>query len=175
MDAVQLASRREVAIRPIRPDDGARLQTAYERLSPESKYRRFLAPKPYLTDADAEYLVRVDGSDHVAFVATGPEDPDSILGVARFVRLPEDPRTAEFAVVVGDDFQREGLATLLLERLAQAAADRGIERFKATMLADNEAAHRLVSSLAGRVASHRRHGPIDEVEIELAREGVALR
>ncbi len=168
MDVVRLPSGRQVTIRPIRPDDGARLQAAHERLSPESKYRRFLTPKPHLTDADARYLVQVDGSDHVAFVATPPDDPDWILGVARFIRLPENPRVAEFAIVVGDDFQQEGLATMLLERLKQAAMERGIDRFMATMLANNEAAHRLVHGLAGRVASRRQLGAVNEVEVELA-------
>ena len=168
MDAVRLSSGRDVTIRPIRPDDGPSLRAAYEALSPTSKYRRFLAPKPHLTEADTRYLVHVDGRDHVALVATPVEHPRSILGVARFVRLREDPAMAEFAVVVGEEVRREGLATALLARLAQAAAERGITRLKATMLAENEPAQRLVRTRMGRVAALRRSGPVDEVEIELA-------
>ena len=168
MDVVRLRSGREVSIRPIRPDDGARLKAAYDRLSPRSKYQRFLVAKPYLTDADTRYLVQIDGFDHVAVIATPANDPDFILGVARFVRLPEDPLAAEFAVVVGDPFQQEGLATELLERLAQAAAERGIARFRATMLADNAAAHRLVRGLSGGRTRERHSGPVDEIEVDLA-------
>src|SRR5438067_968824 len=113
-------------IRPIAADDGPRLRAAYDRLSPESKYRRFLAPKPHLTNSEARYLVQIDGRDHVALVATAAADPERILGVARFVRLPEDPTRAEVAVVVGDRFQQEGLGTALLARLTEAAAARGI-------------------------------------------------
>jgi RimJ/RimL family protein N-acetyltransferase len=168
MDVVKLRSGREVTIRSIRPDDGARLQAAYNRLSPQSKYQRFLSPKPHLTNADVRFLVQIDGVDHVAMVATAVEDPELILGVARFVRLPEDPGTAEFAVVVGDPYQHEGLATELLGQLARAAADRGIARFRATMLAGNLGAHRLVQGLSGLGAREHHYGPVDEIEFDLA-------
>jgi RimJ/RimL family protein N-acetyltransferase len=168
MDVVRLHSGREVTIRAIRPDDGPSLRAAYDRLSPESKYRRFLTPKPHLTKADARYLVQVDGSDHVALVATPAEDPDWILAVGRFVRLRDDPKAAEFAVVVGDPFQRDGLATELVGRLAQAATERGIARLRATMLADNVAARVLVRGVSRWPAGERHVGPVDEVEVELA-------
>jgi RimJ/RimL family protein N-acetyltransferase len=168
MPKIALRSGRQVEIRPIRPDDAERLNAAYDALSEQSKYRRFLAAKPRLSESDTRYLVQVDGCNHVALVATAVEDPNRIIGVARFVRLPEDPRTAEFAVVVGDPYQREGLGTALLERLADEAIGRGIRQFIATTLADNVAVHRLVARLAGRLARARHLGPVDELEIELA-------
>jgi RimJ/RimL family protein N-acetyltransferase len=152
----------------MRADDGPRLSAAYDRLSPESKYRRFLAPKPHLTSAETRYLVQIDGQDHVALLATAADDPDFILGVARFVRSPEDRRLAELAIVVGDPYQQDGLATVLLEQLTRAAAERGIARFRATMLASNEPARRLVERISGRPLRSVHDGPIDELEIELA-------
>jgi RimJ/RimL family protein N-acetyltransferase len=168
MEVVSLPSGRQVAIRPIRADDAPRLRAAYDRLSPESKYRRFLAPKPHLTSSDTQYLVDVDGHDHVALVAVSLEDPQPILGVARFVRSPDDPALAELAIVVGDPFQQEGLATALLTRLAQAAAARGVKRWRATMLTSNEPARRLVQGSAGRLMRAARNGPVEELEFELA-------
>jgi RimJ/RimL family protein N-acetyltransferase len=168
MDVIRLRSGREVTIRPLRPDDGAPLQAAYDRLSPQSKYQRFLAPKPYLTEADVRFLVQIDGIDHVAIVATAVDNPDFIVGVARFVRLPEDPRTAEFAVVIGDLFQKDGLATELMKRLAKSAPERGITRFRATMLASNIGAHSLVRGLSATGARTRHNGPVDEIEFDLA-------
>jgi RimJ/RimL family protein N-acetyltransferase len=165
---IRLPTGREAVIRPIEPGDGPALQAAYDRLSPLSKYRRFLAPKPHLTSADTRYLVQVDGQDHVALVATRVDDPGWILGVGRFVRLPEDPKTAEFAVVVGDPFQREGIATALLRELSEAASALGITRFRATVLAENVPANRLVQGLPGRVAAERHAGPVHEIEVELA-------
>jgi RimJ/RimL family protein N-acetyltransferase len=168
MEIVELRSGRRVQIRPIRADDGPRLNAAYERLSPESKYRRFLGVKPRLTSSDTRYLVQVDGRDHVALVATPLEDPESIIAVARFIRSEHDSRAAEWAIVVGDPYQQEGLATALLERLARAAAERRITRFRATILAENVPAHRLVRSLAPGVTRERHLGSVDEIEVELA-------
>ncbi len=177
MDTVRLDSGREVVIRPIRPEDAAELRAAYARLSPQSKYRRFMSGKPHLSAAETRYLTEIDGSDHCALVAVASQGPPAILAVGRYVRLHDDPEVAEFAIVVGDPFQREGLATVLLEQLAAAARAQGIERFTATMLAENVAAHRLVDRLAAggfaphgdaaRVPTARHLGPIDEIDIEL--------
>jgi RimJ/RimL family protein N-acetyltransferase len=168
MDVISLRSGRTVAIRQIRSDDLTRLRAAHDRLSPESKYSRFLAAKPHLSLADARYLVEIDGWNHHALVATSVEGPEEILAVARFIRSPEDPRVAEFAIVVGDAFQREGLASALLDRLADAALAQGIQRFTATTLASNQAVHRLIRRLAGRLPRARRLGHLDEFEFELA-------
>jgi RimJ/RimL family protein N-acetyltransferase len=168
MEAVTLNSGRQVQIRPIRQDDGLRLKAAYAALSPRSKYQRFLAPKPYLTETDTNYLVNVDGVNHVALVATTSEPQEAIVGVARLVRLREDPDSAEFAITIGDTYQGDGLGTAMLEQLADEAVERGITHFHATMLAENVAIHKLVQRLAGRQAHERHLGIVDEVEVELA-------
>src|SRR5437764_9868751 len=113
MDAFRLHDGTIALIRPIQADDGPRLSAAYDRLSPEARYRRFLAPKPHLRPSEVRYLVEIDGDQHFALVATLEDDPERIIAVARFVRLREDPNAAEFAVVVGDAWQGQGLATEL--------------------------------------------------------------
>jgi protein lysine acetyltransferase len=168
VELIRLKSGREVLVRPIRPDDGPRLKTAYDRLSPESRYRRFLVAKPHLSSSEVRYLVDIDGQRHVALAATSPDESGDILAVGRFVSLPEDPGAAEFAIVVADHLQGQGLATELLERLADVALRRGIRRFKATLFADNEPVHRLVRRLARRQPVTHQRGAIDEIEIELA-------
>jgi RimJ/RimL family protein N-acetyltransferase len=164
VETVTLKSGREVQIRPIRPDDGPILRTGYRALSAQS----FLALKPRLTDSEVRYLVEVDGTNHYALVATTPSSPEWIVAVARFVRAADDPEAADFAVVVGDPYQGEGLGTELLERLADAAVARGIRRFRASALAENVAAHKLVRRLAGRLAREHHFGPVDEFEVDLA-------
>src|SRR6266700_2870429 len=121
MDVVTLHSGRRVGIRPIAPDDGPALRAAYDQLSDETKYKRFLAAKPHLTGSDVRYLTNIDCERHVALVATPAANPGEILGVARFVIIPEDRETAEFAIVVGDPFQADGLGSALMERLAKEA------------------------------------------------------
>lgn len=168
MEYAQLKSGRVVAIRPIREDDADRLEAAYSLLSPDSRYRRFLAVKSHLTTQDLRYLTHVDGRDHVALVATPDDEPERIIGVGRFVREQADPEAAEFAIVVGDDYQGEGLATELLGRLAVAAIERDVLRFTATVLADNVPVHRLLRGLIGTVAQERRHGSVQELTVNLA-------
>lgn len=168
VEKVTLKSGRDVLIRPIRPDDGPRLRAGYRALSAQSQYQRFLALKPRLTDADVRYLVEVDGTNHYALVATTTNSPDWIIAVARFVRAADDPEAADFAIVVGDPYQSEGLGTELLERLADAAIARGIRHLRATALADNVPAHKLLRRLAGRLARERHSGPVDEFEVDLA-------
>jgi RimJ/RimL family protein N-acetyltransferase len=168
MERVCLPSGREVMIRPIRASDGPGLRAAYERLSPESKFRRFLGPKPYLSARDARYFVELDGTNHYALVATRVDRPDWIMAVGRFVRLAEDPEAAELAIVVGDPFQREGLATQIIDRLIEAARERGINRFAATALAENEAARGLIRSIRPGSVRSQRHGTLEEFNVDLA-------
>jgi GNAT superfamily N-acetyltransferase len=130
-----------VVVRHIRPSDAGELRRAFDRLSPESRYRRFFGGVPQLTEAALHYLTDVDGRDHVAIVATTDvPEPDGAtgLGVARFVRLQDEPTVAEAAVTVVDDSHRKGLGRLLASKLAEAARERGIHTFRADVLADNE-------------------------------------
>ncbi len=130
MELVRLQSGGEVLVRPIRADDAVRLRVAFERLSPESRYRRFLALKPHLSQREVRYLVDIDGSSHAALIATSPDDAGHIVAVGRYVAVPDDSQAAEFAIVVADHVQGQGLATELLERLAGAAVRHGFTRFK---------------------------------------------
>lgn len=151
----RLADGTQVLLRPIRPDDKPRLSSALERLSPESRRLRFLAPKPRLSSGELRYLTEVDGDDHVALVAVLAHRPDVIVGVARFVRAADDPRAAEIAVVVGDPWQRQGLGRHLGSALAAAAREHGVERFTAVMDPENRAAHRLLRHVQAELAGSR--------------------
>ncbi len=127
-------------LRPIRPDDAERLIDFYARVSPESKYMRFFAPYPLLSERDVERFTQVDYVDRVAFVVTVGE---SIIAVGRYDKLPSKKDSddgeveAEVAFLVEDAHQGRGIAQLLLEHLSQAARERGITKFIADVLADN--------------------------------------
>ena len=171
VDSYVLKDGTKVEIRPIRADDGERLQVAHERLSPETRYRRYLGAKPTLSSDDTRYLVEVDGADHVALVATDTVDgePGAIVAVARFVRLPHDLTAAEFAIVVGDAYQKRGLGGELVRRLAAAALERGVTHFRATTLADNVGLFALLRAVAapGGTTSDPR-GSIADLDVRLA-------
>ena len=121
-----------VRVRPIRPDDEARLVALYERLSDESLYLRFFSPVPAPTAAHLERLTKVDYDDHMALVAQLGAD---ILAVARYDRTGDGE--AEVAFTVQDDQQGRGLGTLLLEHLAVIARSKGIATFTADTLPNN--------------------------------------
>ena len=143
-----------VAIRAIAPADKQRLVDGFEKLSERSRYRRFLAPVPRLSEAMLRYLTDVDHDGHEALVAIAVDEPgEPGLGVARYIRIPGEPEVAEAAVTVIDEAQGNGLGTLLLVLLAQLAIRRGIRRFRAYVLEENTPMRDLLRSL-GAEAEH---------------------
>ena len=163
-----LAGGTRVLIRPIEPGDKDRLVNGLRRLSEESIRKRFLASKPRFTAAELRYLTEVDGVNHIALVAVLERDPEQLVAVARCVRLPDRPGTAEMAIVVGDPWQSQGLGRELATRLADAARAAGIRRFAATMLGDNEAARRLMRTFSRRLEEGWVGSGVREVLVELA-------
>jgi RimJ/RimL family protein N-acetyltransferase/nucleotide-binding universal stress UspA family protein len=126
-----------IYIRPISPEDQEALAAGFDRLSPESRYRRFFTPLEHLSEQQLDYLTQVDHHDHEALVAI-EESTGEGIGVARFVRVADD--VAEPAIVVADEWQRRGVAGHLLDALADRAREEGVRRFVAPVLAQNTAA-----------------------------------
>lgn len=151
-DAV-LGDGTEVKLRLIRPEDKELLRAGFDRLSPESRYARFLAPKSQLSDDELRYLCEVDHENHLAIGAVRDHretdtSPGPVgMGIARFIRL-SDPSTAEAAIAVADEAQRLGLGRLLFLRLVAAAAERGIERFRCEVLGSNAGMAGLLAQIA---------------------------
>jgi acyl-CoA synthetase (NDP forming)/RimJ/RimL family protein N-acetyltransferase len=120
-------------VRPIRPADADRLRTFYSRLSEESIYFRFFGPRPRLSDREVTRFTNVDYVDRVALIATiGTE----MVAVIRYDRI--DAEEAEVAFLVEDAHQGRGVASVLLEHLAETARENGIARFVADVLPANQ-------------------------------------
>ena len=172
-EPVELLGGQEIGIRPIQTEDRRLIEEGFERLSPESRYRRFFAPLQRLSSEDLTYLTEVDHSDHEAMVALDPAT-EAIIGVARYVRA-EDPTEAEVAVVVGDPWQGRGVASALLERLVERARKAGITHFVALVMSDNEEALELFRNLApGGSWTRRSSSGHTEMLIELPEPGRSL-
>lgn len=140
-------------LQPLGPDDKPALQEGLSHLSSESHYCRFTGPKDRLTEHELDYYTLIDHPDHETLIAFGPDGMEPI-GVARFIREKHDPNTAEVAVAVVDSWHGRGVGTALLERLAGRARLEGIERFNATVLAENRDVSELLETLgAGRVGN----------------------
>jgi GNAT superfamily N-acetyltransferase len=135
----------QVLIRPGHHSDRELLLRGFQRLSPESRYRRFLAATPALSGPMVDYLTAVDHHDHEAIVAL--DESGEGVGVARYVRHAKRPEAAEAAVTVVGDWQGRGLGTLLLEVLCARAREEGITTMTALMLAGNEEVMDLIAGL----------------------------
>lgn len=125
-----------VHLRPIVPDDADKLVEFHGKLSERTRYLRFFGPYPTMSKRDLERATTVDHHDRVAFVAVLG---DEIIALGRYERLlgEGDGRSAEVAFVVADAHQGRGLGSILLEHLAGAAAENGLNRFVAEVLAEN--------------------------------------
>lgn len=148
---------RWIDLRPIRPSDAPAIQRLVQELSDESRYHRFFAALRELSPAMLRYLTEVDGKDHVATAAVVREanGAERIVGVARFVRQPEDARLAEAAITVVDDMQSRGLGKRLLAALVDTARHDEIDRLIFIVKRSNTAMRRLCRSSGARAMSER--------------------
>jgi RimJ/RimL family protein N-acetyltransferase len=142
-------------IRPVTREDRARLAEMYGRLSRDSRYQRFLHPKPHITDEELTFFTDVDHVRHEALAAVDPRD-GSFVGVARYATLGGGATTADLAFEVVDEWQGRGIASMLLRHLLERAAENGITDFIALTLSDNGPARTLLKRAGFRIvdASH---------------------
>jgi GNAT superfamily N-acetyltransferase len=147
-EELTLTGSRRLRLRIIQPTDKQKLADGFQRLSTESRFRRFFNYKRTLTPDELHYFTEFDGLDHLAIGAFELNEAGiegAVVGVARFIRSPDRVDRAEFALVVSDDHQGLGLGRLLLEHLLAAAAERGITGFQGYLLAENTRMQRLIN------------------------------
>lgn len=143
----------QALLRPLCASDAPMLQAGFEAASEESRYLRFFGYKRELSAAEAHTLAAVDLEQRFALGAVGaPGTPieGMPMGVARFERFGEG--RAEAAVLVIDAFQGKGLGRCLLQRLGEAAAERGLATLEFTTLAINRGLIATVKSAYEEVA-----------------------
>lgn len=136
---VRLRDGREVTLREIEEGDASEIVAAFERLSAESRYSRFMQHKKQLDAGALERGVHPrPGLDYV-LVATIPAlDGIDIVGAAQYVRAQAgDDRVCEFAVTIAEDWRGNGLATALMSRLLRRARRDGYETIEGWVLASN--------------------------------------
>lgn len=163
-------------LRPAVPEDRALLVEAFERLSPESRYRRFFAPLQTMSGPLLDALTAVDSVDHFAWAALAAEpEPDGRpagVGVSRYVRLA-DPAAAEMAVTVVDDWQGRGLGRILLDALVLEALENGITRLEGDVLVENRPMQELLRQTGARFQPEG--NGVLRFSIDLPARGEALR
>jgi len=128
-----LSNGNSVEIVAAQPADFGRVRKFYARLSDSATSARFLGARRSLPDAELSDAVAQDIGHHVTMLAV---IEDVIIGIGEYV-VTSDLNEAEVAFAVADDHHREGIATLLLERLVVVARRCGIERFIASTMFGN--------------------------------------
>jgi RimJ/RimL family protein N-acetyltransferase len=154
-----------ISVRQLRAEDRAGFVTLFDRLSPESRLRRFLSPKRELASRELTFLTDVDHCQHEAIAAVDERD-GSIVGTARYVRDADRANAAELAIEVVDELQRMCIGTALAGLTIQRARTNGVTLLTARTLWDNRAARALLQQHGFRVVD--RDG--SEIEYELALE-----
>ncbi|HWD09374.1 MAG TPA: GNAT family protein [Actinomycetota bacterium] len=161
---VRLPDGTAILLRPIVPSDRTRLHRGMAALSATARRHRFFTAKDALAEDLVTYLTEIDYQSHFAWVAVDVErEGQPVVAVGRYVTLdgalaadardgfPGSSKVAEIAFVVGDDYQRQGLATILLDLLSIVAAANGIKQFFARVLDDNLAMRHVLTKAGGKL------------------------
>lgn len=137
---VALRDGRVVTLREIEEADAKEILAAFERLSPESRYLRFMQHKKQIEATALERGVHPRSGLEFVLVATVPADDGiDIVGAAQYVRADSGEATCEFAVTVADDWRGVGLAAELVSRLVRRARRDGYLLIEGHVLDSNEA------------------------------------
>ena len=141
-------------IRALKPEDGASLALALERLSAPSLYRRFFAVRRNFTEKEADYFVNVDFVNHVALIAViKVEGRPTIVGGGRYVLV--QPGRAEVAFAVTDEYQGKGVGAALMRHLTAIAREAGIGELIADVLSENTPMLKLFEKCGCRMSTTR--------------------
>jgi L-amino acid N-acyltransferase YncA len=127
-----------VHVRPVRATDAPAVRAFFEHLSPRSIALRFFCGFPDL-DRAVRWATDVDDQHRYGLVATGADG--RVVAHAGWEREPDRPERAEIAFAIADAMQHNGLGTILLSQLTQAADQAGVAVLSAEVLPQN---HRML-------------------------------
>lgn len=143
-----------ITLRAATPDDAPAVQALVRGLSMKSRYQRFFYPVHELTP---DLLARFTHNDPVQamtlLAVTGTQGRETAIGMAQYA-IGDRTGRYEFAVVVADAWQREGIATRLIRALVRTARAAGIERIEGDILTDNVPMLRLMLGMGFALAAH---------------------
>jgi acetyltransferase len=150
----QLPNGMDMVIRPIRPEDADMEQEFVRNLSEQSKYFRFMQAIDELSPQMLARFTQIDYSREMGLISVvhGAEDKEKQIGVARYSINP-DGRSCEFAIVVADEWQRQGIAHLLMQQLLAAARSHGLRLMEGDVLSTNNDMLTLAAKLGFNISN----------------------
>jgi acetyltransferase len=140
----------KIHIRPIKPEDEPLWTEMIGSLSPASVEFRFFGPVKQITKSMLVRYCHIDYDREIALAAMDPgkgKKPARMLGVSRLTIETANAETGEFAIVIRDDVQRQGLGHELMTKLIVAARDMGVREIYGHVLAGNMPMIRFSESL----------------------------
>jgi acetate---CoA ligase (ADP-forming) len=136
---VLLRDGESVLLRAATAEDVPAVEAFMRSLSRETLAMRFMGAVAYVSRSVVEYMCTGEPRDRLCLLAVVGQEPDSrVIGVGNYISLGGTGK-AEVAFIVHEEFQRRGISTLILERLAGIAAGNGFSGFEAEVLYENQA------------------------------------
>lgn len=162
----------DYTVRMPTPQDFPLLAELLTGLSADSRYLRFLSPVPAFTSERAEYIARQLWLENpwptqVLLATIQEESGEKVIGLGELHTNPKHCEQADFALLVGDEWQGQGIGTLLLARLVNLAARRGITTLRSEIHPSNKAMRKVLSKQKMPVHFKFESGTM-EVEVKLA-------
>ena len=166
---VELRDRRRVRLREIRPDDRDEVRQAFDRLSSESRYARFMSHISELSPQMLERAVHRQTERELGLVAEidAPDGLDIVAGARYYVQ--GDNESCEFAITVADGWQGVGLASRLMRELIQVARLRGLKRMEGFVLAENSGMLDVARRLGFTVSADPNDAMVKIVRLDLTK------
>jgi GNAT superfamily N-acetyltransferase len=164
-----------VLLRPIKPDDLAQYAQFFDALDAGDIRSRTFMPLRELTPAQLARFTHIDFDREMAFIATRQreEGREETLGVVRCVAGPDNKR-AELGIIVRSDLKRQGLGSILLQKLIDYARNRGIKELFGDALAENRSVIEFMKQFGFRI-SRSCDGWTVPLVLTLRGEGVVAR
>jgi len=153
-DTLRLKNGRAVWIRPVRADDGGKMQDMVRGASLKTRYHRFFYAAHELPTSMLSRFSEADPLHALTLLATVLESgEETVVGMAQYV-ADESGQRAEFAVMITDAWQRHGIARRMMQNLECIAQRAGVMQLHGEVLAENEAMQVLMTQMDYGLSGH---------------------
>jgi len=163
----QLPNGTDMVIRPIRPEDAEIEQAFIRKLSQQAKYFRFMQSITELSPQMLARFTQIDYDREMALIAVVYVDgQETEIGVARYITNP-DGKSCEFAIVIADNWQRQGIARRLMQLLIKTARSHALQIMEGDVLADNREMLNLMSKIGFSIYPNEEETRMEHVVLRL--------